>query len=345
MLYPRPLKKFFNFFSGEEKRVEQIKKSTLPKQVKYADEAKKVSRVVTLMTTPVEFTIITDRESAAQSAITEAIEEIRRVERVMSEWRSDSMISKINKSAGIKEIKVSRELFMMLESSVEISEATDGKFDVTAGSVVKLWDFRAQRIPTKDEINNVLPAVDYKNIVLNKRNSSVYIKDRRTKVGLGGIAKGYAVDRAVDVIKKRGFAEFSVNAGGDLFVVGDHQGKPWKVGLQHPRDPGRIIALIPVTNAAVLTSGDYERYFEKDGVRYSHILDPGTGMPARLCQSVTVLAPRTYIGDAVATGVFILGPERGMSVIEKLPGFEAIFVDADGELHVSSGLPDLSNPS
>ena len=307
------------------------------------DQAVIVKRSVNLMSTQVEFAIVSDKTTTANTAIDAAIIEIERVVNVMSEWRSDSLVSQVNTYAAKEPAPITRELFRLLEEAQTISELTQGKFDITFASAGKLWDFRNAIIPSHDKILAAIAPINYQFLELNEEALTAFIRNQKTQIGLGGIAKGYAVDRAVAIIRQYGFKEFSVNAGGDLFAEGQHQNKLWQIGIQNPRNASDIIAVLPVANAAVATSGDYERYFIKDGVRYSHILDPDTGYPARLCQSVTILAPRTYLADALATGVFVMGPQKGMDLVNRLPDIEAVIIDAEGKITVSRGLPDLSH--
>ncbi len=301
-----------------------------------------IVRTAFLMSTRIEFIVVGDNKTQANQAIDAAIEEMQRIVTVMSEWQEETMISQVNAAAGKAPVTISRELFELLDASQDVSRQTQGKFDITFASAGKLWDFRAAKIPSKKKINDAIHSIDYTRLKLNREAMTAHITHADTKVGLGGIAKGYAVDRAADILRRFGFKEFSVNAGGDLFVEGRHQDGLWRVGVQNPRNTDQVIALLPVANTAIATSGDYERFFIKDGKRFSHIIDPDTGYPADQCQSVTVLAPRTFIADALATGVFVMGPQKGLLLINRLQGIEAIIIDANGKMHLSDGLPKLN---
>lgn len=301
------------------------------------------TRNVSLMSTRVDFIVVSENSDKAERAIDAAIAEMKRVVTVMSEWREDSLISKVNEAAGKQAVPVSRELFELLNAAQEIGEQTQGKFDITFASAGKLWDFRRGQVPTKAQIKAAIAPIDYTRLVLDRNAMTAYLSHPETQVGLGGIAKGYAVDRAGDILRKRGFDEFSINAGGDLFVQGRHSDGLWQVGIQNPRDPKQLMALLPVANTAIATSGDYERFFIHDGKRYSHIIDPDTGYPANGCQSVTILASRTFVADALATGVFVLGPDKGLALVNSLANIEAVIVDAKGSVYVSNGLPQLSH--
>ncbi|WP_369985635.1 FAD:protein FMN transferase [Thalassolituus sp.] len=307
-----------------------------------------VHRRVSLMTTTVDFHIALPNTqhttspagiSSAEGAISAAVEEIERITRLMSEWEPDSEISRMNQAAGQQAVVVSAEVFRLISEAVRIADISHGKFDITFKSAGKLWDFRTQVIPTEKQLSDAVSAINYHHIELNPEQRSVFLKHTNTRIGLGGIAKGYAIDRAAQIIRQAGFDVFYINAGGDLYASsGQHAEKRWQVGIQHPDDAEQLIAMLPVANAAVATSGDYERYFEHDGVRYHHIIDPDTGHPARLSRSATVLTSRAYLADALATAVFVLGPERGLALIHQLPEAEAMIIGADGEVY--STLPD-----
>ena len=303
--------------------------------------AQSVVRTVSLMSTRIEFIVVSDNTDKANKAIDAAIAEMQRIVTVMSEWQEGTMISQVNAAAGKEPVHISRELFELLHASQDVSQKTNGAFDITFASAGKLWDFRAAKIPSQQKIDAAITSIDYTRLQLDRKTMTAYITHTETKVGLGGIAKGYAVDRAADILRRFGFDKFSVNAGGDLFVEGRHKEGLWRVGIQNPRDPEQVIALLPVANTAIATSGDYERFFIQNGKRYSHIIDPDTGYPADQCQSVTVLAPRTFIADALATGVFVMGPKKGLSLINSLKGVEVIIIDAKGSMHLSDGLPKL----
>ena len=308
------------------------------KNLTYHHTNQKVARSVPLMSTSVDFIIFTDDKKRGNRAIDEAIVEINRIVKVMSEWNPDSEISRVNQNAGIKPVKVSEELYRVLEASINIGKKTQGAFDITFKSAGKLWNFRNQTVPSESKIIEAIKNIDYRNVQLDPTNKAVLITNKNTQIGLGGIAKGYAVDRAVQIIKKHQFTEFAVNAGGDLYAQGRHSDSLWKVGIQNPRAKDDILATLPVGNMAVATSGDYERFFIHEGTRYSHIIDPRTGYPASACQSVTVLAPRTFWADALATGIFVLGPQDGLALVNSMEEIEALIVDRNGEVLLSRGL-------
>lgn len=297
-----------------------------------------IRRSTPLMSTIVDFTIYSDQSTRANVAIDQAIIEIERIVSVMSEWRPNSAVSQINQFAGQKPVTTTPELLHLLKQAKRLGTLTHGKFDITFASAGKLWDFRAGIIPIPQDIATAVKRIDFQKLHLDEQAMTAYLERAGMKIGLGGIAKGYAIDQAVEILRRQGFSDFIVNAGGDLYVGAKSNQQPWQIGIQSPRDRKIIIAILPASNVAIATSGDYERFFIRDGKRYSHIIDPDTGYPANQCQSVTILTPSTYRADALATGVFVLGPHQGMALVEQLENVEALIVDRDGNISLSSGL-------
>jgi len=302
-----------------------------------------VSENRALMGTEVIIKAVGENRAEMERAVQDAFEEISRLERMMSNFIPTSELSRINQQAGKAPVPVSRELFSVIQKSLYFSGLTEGTFDISFASVGKLWDFRAGILPSPEAIAKQLPFVDYRKIRLNEKDSSVYLPYPEMEIGLGGIGKGYAVDRAMDVLTKHGIQDAVVMAGGDMMVKGKKGKDLWRVGLRDPDDKNKILAVLPLEDQAVSTSGDYERFFIKDGVRYHHIIDTKTGYPARLCRSVTLLAKDATTTDGLTKGVFIMGPERGMALVERLEGVEAIIIDAQGKMHLSSGLASLKS--
>lgn len=286
-----------------------------------------------------------DRESA-EKAIESALDEMRRVEAIMTHRREDSPLGLLNRSAGRSPVPLPAEVLDLLVEAKHVHALTDGAFDVTFGPLGDLWDAvkRTRHVPAPAEIRDELSRVGSRLLDIDSRNGTAHLRKKGMRVGLGGIAKGYAADRAARVLREAGFRDFAVDAGGDLVLGERRAGKPWRVGIRHPRDPARNVAIVPVANGAVATSGDAERYFVLEGKRYGHILDPRTGRPADRCQSVTVIGPHAYFADAMATGVFVLGPEKGISLLESLEGMEGIVLDSAGAIHVTSGLRSHTPP-
>ena len=279
----------------------------------------------------------TDREFLAQ-AVDDAVRELQRVEDLMTDWRA-SPLTKLNDAAGTGPQVVPRELAILIQRGLEIGELTGGAFDITYAGAGKLWDFKAEPpvIPDAQRIAKALESVDYRRVAVDLEKSTVDLP-AGMRIGLGGIAKGYGVDCAMALLLERGVKHALVNAGGDLKALGREFGKLWEIAIRHPRGKDEILAVIPLSNTCVMTSGDYERFFERDGKRYHHILDPRTGYPSTGCMSATVTGPDAAFCDAIATAMCVLGPEEGLALIEKLSRVEALLVDLEGDTHVSSGL-------
>jgi len=268
--------------------------------------------------------------------------EMRRIEAAFSPYLESSELSVLNRQAPHGWVEVSAELFDLLEKSRRVSELTGGAFDVTYASVGRYYDYRTGERPPDGLFKQALEAIDYRYVELDPAHQRVRYAHAEVYVDLGGIAKGHAVDRAIELLLDAGIAQASVSAGGDSRIVGDRRGEPWNVGVRDPRREGVMAVMLPLLDTAVSTSGDYERYFEADGIRYHHILDPATGDSARNAWSVTILGPETALTDALSTSVFVLGPEKGIALIDTLPGIDAIVIDAQGTLRYSADLAPLT---
>ncbi len=309
---------------------------------------KEYSKVEFLMDTVVEIKVYHKRKAEAEKAINSSMEEMKRVEQKMSCFFPGSEVSRINKDAFLEEkkgsllvegwIPVSDELFSLLGESVLLSKLTKGCFDITIYPLWKIWKFEGENIevPSKGKIERALELVAYKNMIL--QNGKISFAKKEMGIDLGGIAKGYAVDAAIKVLKDKNINSAIVNAGGDMYVLGRKQGKPWRIGIRHPRREGEILGTIEVEDKAIVTSGDYERFFFSGGKKYHHIINPKTGYPADECQSVTIVAKEATFADGLATGIFVLGPKEGMALIENLEGVEGVIVNKEGDVSVSSGL-------
>ncbi len=289
------------------------------------------------MGTLVEITAVAPTPALAQIAVNAGFQEIRRLEELLSTWLPTSELSRVNAAAGRDFMAVSSDTFELLTRSIEISELTRGAFDITVGPAVRLWKVtEAARIPTPLELEIAAQYVDYHLLRLDAETQAVLLQKPGMQLDVGGIGKGYAADRAVAVMKKSGATGALVALSGDFRIFGRRaDGSAWPVGIQHPRRPDRVLVTLESVDEAISTSGDYERFFFKDGVRYHHILDPQTLMPARRCQSVTIVSPDATTADGLATGVFVMGPEEGLALVEKL-GVGAVIVDAQGAVLVSS---------
>lgn len=269
-----------------------------------------------------------------------AFREVQRVDFLMSHYREDSEISRVNRDAGKKETKVSPEILRMIERAIEFSSLSEGAFDITIGPVFRLWNFREGKFPEEKNLRENLKKVGYRQIKIDRSRSSIFLQEEGMEIDLGAIAKGYAVDSASAVLKEKGIENFLVNAGGDLKVSGSKEkGVPWIVGIQHPRLPSQMVAKLSPRQAGVATSGDYKKFFIERGERYHHLLNPSTGTPARECQSVTVMAPSVMAADALATAVFVLGPKKGLALVKRMNDVHAIIVDRGGNVLVSPHWP------
>ncbi len=294
------------------------------------------------MGTEVHVSAWTTDEAAAVAAFDRAFLEFDRLDALMSVWKEGSDILRINAAAGKSAVAVSPEVREVLHASQEVSEWTTGKFDVTFAALSGLWKFDQDidgQVPDRSQIAPRLPLIDYRALQIDDRAGTASLTRAGMQVNLGGIGKGYAIDRAVTILRGAGLTDFMIQSGGDLFVAGRRGDRPWRVGIQDPRGaPNTLFAAIELTDAAFSTSGDYERFFIRDGRRYHHILDPDTGEPAQRSRSVTIMAKNATLSDGLSTGVFILGAEQGMALIEKLPDVEGVIVTSDNQVQVSSGL-------
>ncbi|MEM7079514.1 MAG: FAD:protein FMN transferase [Pseudomonadota bacterium] len=278
----------------------------------------------------------------AERLLDRAIAEFHRIDHAFSPYKESSELSHLNRSAPQGWVDVSDEMSDLLAKSRRISTMTGGAFDITYASVGRYYDYREGAAPNDATLLAALQAINYAYVDLDATAGRVRYRHPKVYVDLGGIAKGHAVDRVVDLLVAEGVEHLSVAAGGDSRIVGDRRGKPWTVGIRHPRQPDQMSAILPLVDTSVSTSGDYERYFERDGVRYHHILDPSTGRSAQDAWSVTILGPDTTFTDALSTSVFVLGPERGLALIDSLPGIDAIIVDPTGRLLFSADLLELN---
>jgi thiamine biosynthesis lipoprotein len=271
----------------------------------------------------------------------QAFQEIKRIETLMSPWLDSSDVTRINRSAGKERVKVSPETFEVIQKAQEISELSKGGFDITVGPLTELWrKAREKKIPPPvEDVKEKLGLVNFKNIETDQKGK-VFLKKKGMAIDLGGIAKGYAVDRAFDVLMSLGYKNLIINAGGDLRVGGLKNNQPWSIGIQNPRESQKLLARISVSDTAIATSGDYEKYFIYQGKRYHHIFNPKDGFPTEGCQSVTIIAKDCITADGLATAVFVLGAEKGYSLCQKLDGVKCLIVDKEGKTIFSPSLKD-----
>ena len=279
-----------------------------------------------------------DAKQRGEQAIDAVMDEMRHIDDSMSVYKPTSEVSKVNSLAAQQPVTISPELFKLLTTALEYSRITEGAFDITYASVGYMYDFRARKRPTEQQIQSALPAVNYRHVLLDAATSTVRFTQPGVRIDLGGIAKGYAVDCGIDILRARGFTHALVNAGGDSRVIGDRFGKPWVIGIRHPDHPDQVITRVPLTDSAFSTSGDYERYFDEDGVRYHHIIDPRTGHSASKVRSATVIGPYATRTDGLSKTAFVLGPDKALEIYNKLDDIDAIIVKLDGTVVHSNGM-------
>jgi len=310
---------------------------TRPSNAPYA-----FSRETVTMGSSLQVTLWTADDPGATAATDAVFADFDRLDRLMSVWKEGSDVLRLNAAAGREPVRVSPETLEVLTVARQVSEWTDGKFDVTFGALSGLWKFDQDQddsIPPRSTVAARLPDVDHTALEVDAARGTAFLRRPGMRAHLGGIGKGYAIDRAAAILRMRGFHDFMIQSGGDLFVSGRRGDRAWRLGIRDPRGPAdRSFAALDVTNKTLSTSGDYERFFIRDGRRYHHILDPDLGEPARGCRSVTIVADKAVIADGLSTGVFVLGPEKGMALIERLPDVEGVVVTSDNKVLVSSGL-------
>ncbi len=292
-----------------------------------------------IMGTRITVELWADDKDKAEQAIDAVLDEMRHVDESMSTYKPTSEVSQVNAKAADGPMHISKELFDLLVTAKEYSEITDGAFDITYASVGYMYDFRRHIHPDEAQINKALPAVNFRHVLLDAKQQTVKFSQKGVRIDLGGIAKGYSVDRGIEVLKSRGFTRMYVSAGGDSRIVGDRFGKPWMVGIRDPRrGEGEVITRIPLVDAAISTSGDYERFFEEDGVRYHHIIDPHTGHSASKVRSATIIGPYATRTDGLSKTAFVLGPEKAMEIYNHIDDIDAIIVKLDGTVIYSKGI-------
>ena len=291
--------------------------------------------------TIVTITVYSESVQKAKAAIDATYTELDRLGRLLNFYSEDSEVSMINRFSGIKPVKVSTDTLDVIDKALYVSRSTDGAFDITIGPIVKLWDFEKKILPAQKAIKEKLYLVNYRNVVVDKVNSTVFLRKKGMQIDLGGIEKGYAADRAAEVLKKNGITAGIIAVGGEVKPFGTKpDGGIWRVGIKNPHQKDKndeIIAIVDLTGKAISTSGGYEKSFIKDGKWYHHILDPATGYPVYECQSVSVIAKNAP--DGFPTGIFVLGPEKGLKILKKL-GLDGIIIDKSGEVLTTEGIKD-----
>lgn len=288
-----------------------------------------------------DLTVVAKDSIEGNNYINTAIAEITRIENLISSWDENSQASEINRNAGIKPVKVDEELFNLIERAIAVSKLTDGAFDISYASMDRIWKFDGSmtKMPSKEEISASVEKVGYKNILLDKAKGTVFLKLKGMKIGFGAIGKGYAADKAKQLLISKGVSSGIINASGDMNTWGKQpNGKDWTVAITNPMNKNKAFALLPLKQGAVVTSGDYEKFVMFDGVRYAHIINPKTGYPSKGIISVTVFAPSAELADALATSIFVMGKEVGLDRINQIPNVECIFIDAEGNINQSQNI-------
>jgi thiamine biosynthesis lipoprotein len=304
------------------------------------------SRTEAIMDTRIYVELWDTNPKHANAAIDAVMAEMHHVDDVMSDFKPNSELSQINEHAAQHPVVVSRELYDLIKLSTHYSRITDGAFDITVESVWRLYHFRRDIHPSDAQINALLPTVGWRQLIFNDRDHSIRFARPGMAIGLGGIAKGYVVDRSIDILKAMGIRHAIVTAGGDSRLLGDHRGRPWMVAIMDPWDLHKVVTMIPLTNEAISTSGDYYRGFVQNGKRYDHILSPFTGHSAQRVRSASVIAPTATQTDGMSKTAFVLGPAKTLQIIDRMPQYDAVFIDPQGRVIYSKGLaPPPGSPA
>lgn len=296
------------------------------------------SREEAIMGTAIRVELWSPDRAAGEAAIDAVMQEMHRIDRTMSPHKTDSELSIINREAGQRAVPLSGEMARLIARAIDFSELSDGAFDITYAGVGQLYDYRLGIRPSDDELARARDTVGYRHLVLDREERTLRFARPGMRIDLGGFAKGHAVDNSVAILKRHGIVNATVAAGGDSHVMGDRGGRPWSIGIRDPRRPGEVVAVLPLEDVAISTSGDYERFFEQGGERCHHLIDPKTGKSPSGVRSVTILADDGLTTEGLSKCVFVMGLEKGMRLIESQPGVDAVVVDASGVLHYSSGL-------
>jgi len=296
-----------------------------------------------MMGTEISVMLWHDDALEGQRLIEQVFAEAKRIDLMMSTYIDDSNISDINRRGANEPVVAGDELFRLIQRSLDISVLTRGAFDITYESVGQHYDFRNRERPDQATVDASRELIDYRLVKLDQATGTVAFAANGVRINLGGIAKGYVVERGIDIMRMAGVRNGVVTAGGDSRLLGDRRGAPWMVGIRDPRVDGAVAMTLPLADEAISTSGDYERYFEEDGVRYHHIISPSTGEPASGVHSATVFGPDAVLTDALSTSVFVMGVDEGLRLIATLPDYESIVIDDQGQIYYSDGL-ERPNP-
>ncbi len=298
-------------------------------------------RTLKLMGSRFDITVVANSEQEGNKYIDIAVAEIQRIEKIISSWDKNSETSQINQYAGIKPVVVSQELYNLIDRAIKISQLTHGAFDISYASMDRIWKFDGsmKQMPTAEAIKKSVEKVGYKNIILTPEDTSVFLRLKGMRIGFGAIGKGYAADKAKKLLQEQGVVGGIINASGDLNAWGTQaNGKNWMVAITNPLNKKKAFSWLPVINSAVVTSGNYEKYVEFNGKRYTHIIDPRTGYPVSGLSSVTIFTKSAELADALATSVFVMGVETGLDFINQLKDIDCIIVDSNNKIHTSKNI-------
>ncbi|SFZ91806.1 thiamine biosynthesis lipoprotein [Flaviramulus basaltis] len=298
-------------------------------------------KTLKLMGSRFDISVVADSQNEGNEYIDLAVNEISRIEKLISSWDANSQTSLINRNSGIKPVKVDEELFLLIQRAIKISKLTNGAFDISYASMDKIWKFDGSmtEMPSVEEIKKSVKKVGYSNILLDEENHTVFLKLEGMKIGFGAIGKGYAADKAKALLKQKGVIAGIINASGDLNAWGKQpDGKDWMVAIVNPLNKNKVFSWLPISNSAVVTSGNYEKYVEFNCILYSHIIDPRTGYPSTGILSASIFTENAELADALATSVFVMGVDVGLDFINQLKGVECIIVDKDNKLHTSNNI-------
>lgn len=305
-------------------------------------ELQVIKKSCKLMGNRFELTAVADDEKFANDSIEAGIEEIRRIEKLLTTFADDSETNQVNKNAGIKPVAVSRETFNLVQRSIKISEVTQGAFDITYGSIDKrLWNFdqHMTALPDRETAKKMVRLINFRNVILDENECSIFLREEGMRIGFGGIGKGYAADRAKIVMKQMGVESGVVNASGDLSAWGlQPNGRPWTVGIVNPDAKHEVFSYMEISDMAVATSGNYEKFAMIGGKKYSHTINPRTGLPVTGIKSVTIITTHAEVADAMATPVMIMGIATGLDLVNQMNGIEAIIIDDDNKLYTSKNI-------
>nr|WP_315146560.1 FAD:protein FMN transferase [uncultured Flavobacterium sp.] len=298
-------------------------------------------RKLYMLGSPFEMTVVAKDTIQGNIFIDMAVAEVKRIENLISDWIPTTQISQVSKNSGIQPVKVDKEVYDLVERAIKVSQLTSGAFDISYASMDKIWKFDGsmKAMPTPEAIKQSVARIGYQKIVLDAKAQTIYLKEKGMKLGLGGIGQGYIADKIKDLLLSKGCTSGIVNVSGDINAWGyQTTGKPWTVAIVNPMNKSKVFATFPLENSSVETSGSYEKFVVFDGKRYSHIIDPRTGYPAQGVVSVSVFAKQTEIADALATGIFVLGVDVGLNLVNQLKGIGCIIVDDKGEIHTSKNI-------